>query len=76
MRSFFSFFFSYQNNEQGNSNNIYQIEDFVVTASRFEQTLSDLSPSVSYFHKEAIENGHYLNLRDVLIKIPGVHLCS
>lgn len=55
---------------------VFQMEDFVVTASRFGQTLSELSPSVSAFPKKAIEEGLYLNVRDVLNQIPGVHLAA
>ena len=62
--AFSSFSFG-QNTEQGIAST-YQIKDFVVTASRFEQTLSELSPSVSLFSKEAIESGHYLNLADII----------
>ena len=61
--------------EQGISST-YQIEDFVVTASRFEQTLNELSPSISVFSKEAIESGHYLNLADIINQVPGIHLSA
>ena len=53
---------------------VLQMEDFVVTASRFGQSLSELSPSVSAFPKKTIEEGLYLNVRDVLNQIPGLHI--
>ena len=71
----FSYFSFGQNTEQVIAST-YQIEDFVVTASRFEQTLSELSPSVSVFSKEAIESGHYLNLADIINQVPGIHLSA
>ena len=55
---------------------VYQMEDFVVTASRFGQALSELSPSVSVFSNKTIEKGLYLNVRDVLNQIPGVYLAA
>lgn len=72
--AFSSFSFG-QNTEQGIAST-YQIEDFVVTASRFEQTLSELSPSVSVFSKEAIESGYYFNLADIINQVPGIHLSA
>ena len=76
---FFKLFFSsfsFSEYRAGHSRKVYQIEDFVVTASRFEQTLSELSPSVSVFSKEAIESGHYLNLADIINQVPGIHLSA
>ena len=55
---------------------VFQMEDFVVTASRFGQSLSELSPSVSAFPKKTIEEGLYLNVRDVLNQIPGLHIAA
>ena len=55
---------------------VLQMEDFVVTASRFGQSLSELSPSVSAFPKKTIEEGLYLNVRDVLNQIPGLHIAA
>ena len=55
---------------------VFQMEDFVVTASRFGQALSELSPSVSVFSNKTIEEGLYLNVRDVLNQIPGVYLAA
>ena len=57
-----------------NSEKVYDLDDYVVTASRLNQDLFDLSPSVSAFNKEDIENGAYLNLTDVLWQIPGTFL--
>ena len=71
----FSSFSFGQNTEQGIAS-IYHMEDFVVTASRFEQNLSELSPSVSVFSQEAIESGHYLNLADIINQVPGIHLSA
>ena len=72
--SFNSFSFS-QNIEQG-KDYTYQIDDFVVTASRLNQSLNDLSPSVYVFSKEAIKEGLYLNIRDVLNQVPGIHIAA
>jgi vitamin B12 transporter len=55
---------------------VLYMEDLVVTASRFGQSLSDLSPSVSVFSKKTIEDGLYLNVTDVLNQIPGLHLSA
>ena len=57
-----------------NSEKVYNLDDYVVTASRLNQDLFDLSPSVSAFNKEDIENGAYVNLTDVLWQIPGTFL--
>ena len=55
---------------------VLYMEDLVITASRFGQSLSDLSPSVSVFSKKTIEDGLYLNVTDVLNQIPGLHLSA
>ena len=62
--------------EEQEMNPVFQMEDFVVTASRFGQALSELSPSVSVFSNKTIEEGLYLNVRDVLNQIPGVYLAA
>jgi vitamin B12 transporter len=56
------------------SEKVYNLDDYVVTASRLNQDLFDLSPSVSTFNKEDIEDGAYVNLTDVLWQIPGIFL--
>lgn len=59
-----------------NSKNVYYLDDYVVTASRFPQVIGELSPSVSYISSEQLENSHWQSLSDVLLQMPGVFLVS
>ena len=68
--------YSFGENTEQSITTTYQIEDLVVTASRFNQPLSDLSPSVSVFSKESIELSHYTNLADIINEVPGIHLSA
>ena len=56
------------------SEKVYNLDDYVVTASRLNQDLFDLSPSVSILKKEGIQKSAYANLTDVLWQIPGAFL--
>ena len=55
---------------------VYQLPDYVVTPSRFEQKPEDLSPSVSYFSSDALAQAQYVNLTDALNQVPGIFLVS
>ena len=68
--------YSFGENTEQSITTTYQIEDLVVTASRFNQPLSDLSPSVSLFSKESIELSHYANLADIIKEVPGINLSA
>ena len=55
---------------------VYQLPDYVVTPTRFEQKPEDLSPSVSYFSSDALAQAQYVNLTDALNQVPGIFLVS
>ena len=55
---------------------VYQLPDYVVTPTRFDQKPEDLSPSVSYFSSDALAKAQYVNLTDALNQVPGIFLVS
>ena len=55
---------------------VYQLPDYVVTPTRFDQKPEDLSPSVSYFSSDALAKAQYVNLKDALNQVPGIFLVS
>ena len=55
---------------------VYQLPDYVVTPTRFDQKPEDLSPSVSYFSSDALAQSQYVKLKDALNQVPGIFLVS
>ncbi|BBI63582.1 hypothetical protein HSBAA_48880 [Vreelandella sulfidaeris] len=48
------------------------LDDMVVTASGFEQQITDAPASISVVSREELERGHYQNVTDALRDVPGV----
>lgn len=48
------------------------LENMVVTASGFEQQISNAPASISVLTREQLERGHYQNVTDALRDVPGV----
>ena len=53
---------------------VYELDDFLVSASRYEQNLSEVSPSATIFNKDDIEIGQYINLSEILNNSAGVFI--
>ena len=49
-----------------------RLDDMVVTASGFEQSVSDAPASISVISREELERGHYQDVTDALRHVPGV----
>lgn len=49
-----------------------RLEDVVVTASGFEQQITNAPASISVVSREKLERGHYQNVTDALRDVPGV----
>ncbi|RBI68259.1 ligand-gated channel protein [Vreelandella sulfidaeris] len=49
-----------------------RLDDMVVTASGFEQQITDAPASISVVSREELERGHYQNVTDALRDVPGV----
>lgn len=55
---------------------LYQLPDYVVTASRTPQSIDQLSPSVSLISTQLLERSQWHSLSDVLLQMPGVFIVS
>lgn len=62
---------AYQNNDK-----IFELPDFYVTASKYQEAISDLPPNVYISSEEAIITQNFLNFEDVLSNQPGIFLVS
>lgn len=49
-----------------------RLDDMVVTASGFEQQITNAPASISVISREELERGHYQNVTDALRDVPGV----
>ncbi|HDZ48528.1 hypothetical protein LCGC14_0036780 [marine sediment metagenome] len=49
-----------------------RLNDMVVTASGFEQQITNAPASISVVSREQLERGHYQNVTDALRDVPGV----
>lgn len=49
-----------------------RLDDMVVTASGFEQQITNAPASISVVSREQLERGHYQNITDALRDVPGV----
>ncbi|WGI24499.1 ligand-gated channel protein [Halomonas alkaliantarctica] len=49
-----------------------RLDDMVVTASGFEQQITNAPASISVVSREELERGHYQNVTDALRDVPGV----
>ena len=50
-----------------------RLDDMVVTASGFEQSVSDAPASISVISHEELERGHYQDVTDALRDVPSTH---
>lgn len=55
---------------------LYEFPDYLVTASRFPQSIEQLSPSVSLVSAQLLERSQWHSLSDVLLQMPGVFLVN
>ncbi len=49
-----------------------RLDDMVVTASGFEQQITNAPASISVVSREELERGHYQSVTDALRDVPGV----
>ena len=71
LSAFFNFvIFSFLQGEQNNK--IYYLDDYVVSSSRFEQKLSELSPSILLYNTDDIKSGQYKNLSEIINNSSGL----
>jgi len=49
-----------------------RLDDMVVTASGFEQQITNAPASISVVSREELEQGHYQSVTDALRDVPGV----
>lgn len=71
-----SFFSAFLLNAKINNHKIFELSDFVVTASKYKESIKDLPPNVYNRSEEAIITQNFLNFEDVLINQPGIFLVS
>lgn len=60
--------------QSADNGQVYELDDYVVSASRYEQNLSEVSPSATLFNRDAIEIGQYINLSEILNNSAGVFI--
>ena len=65
--------FSFSISSFGDSDqmSVHYLDAYIVTASRIDQKLFDISPSSVVFSKEDIEKSNYINLSNILWQVPG-----
>ena len=52
----------------------HELDDIIVSASRYEQNLSEVSPSATLFSKSHIDIGQYNNLSEIINNSAGVFM--
>ncbi|MBN1407787.1 MAG: TonB-dependent receptor [Calditrichaceae bacterium] len=69
---YLSFLVSHLHSQTGDTLTVYQSEEIVVTATRSDQKVSDVTRSLSVITKDQIDNSVYLSPADVLSQQEGM----